>query len=323
MIRVESVQITETLEFAPLAPEKVAQTCGNPDARVWLDVQDAESHEIEVWMDRLGISELSSRLCREARDRPGFYPLNREILFVIPVFAGAGIPYDVDHFAFLCRENLLVTIHRKSILNRQRTDELQESASWLSEQSIAALVSAVLIDESLECLRRVGDIRQSIVGLEERMDHDPDSIEADEILDARSRVMTLGAVIGDQLPCLQALSTTDRPFFRRRDSQEYLNCALTNLQACDRGTDRLGERIGVLRSGFDMHAQDRTNRRLGILTILSAIFMPITLLAGIWGMNFEQMPELGFSYSYPVALGVMALIGCGLYLGFRRRGWFD
>jgi magnesium transporter len=51
--------------------------------------------------------------------------------------------------------------------------------------------------------------------------------------------------------------------------------------------------------------------------------MPITLLAGIWGMNFETMPELKFPFAYPVALGLMALIGSGMYLYFRRTGWFD
>jgi magnesium transporter len=87
--------------------------------------------------------------------------------------------------------------------------------------------------------------------------------------------------------------------------------------------DRLDERIGALRSGFQMHAQDKTNRRLGMLTILSAIFMPITLLASIWGMNFETMPELKYPFSYPIALGLMALIGSGGYLYFRKTGWFD
>ena len=72
-----------------------------------------------------------------------------------------------------------------------------------------------------------------------------------------------------------------------------------------------------------MHAQDETNRRLNMLTILSAIFNPATLLAGIWGMNFTTMPELGYRFGYPIALGLMLLIGVGMYLFFRRNGWFD
>ncbi len=64
------------------------------------------------------------------------------------------------------------------------------------------------------------------------------------------------------------------------------------LFAADRSLDWLDQRLGALRSGLQMHVQDKTNRRLNMLTILSAIFMPITLLAGIWGMNFATMPEL-------------------------------
>jgi len=72
-----------------------------------------------------------------------------------------------------------------------------------------------------------------------------------------------------------------------------------------------------------MNAQDQTNRRLNMLTILSAIFMPVTLLAGIWGMNFEIMPELKFPFAYPLALGFMVAVGTGMYLFFRKTGWLE
>jgi magnesium transporter len=139
----------------------------------------------------------------------------------------------------------------------------------------------------------------------------------------RSDLLALDAVVSDQLPSLRAVGVTDKPFFKIRDAQEYMNCALSNLQAADRSLDRQDGRIAALRAGFQMHAQDKTNRKLGMLTILSAIFMPITLLAGIWGMNFETMPELKFPFSYPMALGLMVLIAVNMYLFFRRGGWFD
>jgi len=50
--------------------------------------------------------------------------------------------------------------------------------------------------------------------------------------------------------------------------------------------------------------------------------MPITLLAGIWGMNFDRMPELHLTWSYPVALLTMCAIGSTMYLYFRLKGWF-
>jgi len=322
---VNSYQIDEKWQLVPFAPEEAAEMPQRPDARIWLDLHAFEPGELEEWLEKLGVTGLSRRLCLEARDRPGFYPLKKEIFLVIPVLAGMETQREVDYLAFLCRENLALTLHRKSILifRPEELDTLQESEAWLPERSIAGLVSAVMIDVSLECLQHTTELKSSILALEGRMDREPDTVEAEEILDLRSELLEHEAVVSDQLPCLRALSKTDKPFFKLKDAQEYMNCALTNLQAAERSVDRLGERIDALRSGFQMHAQDKTNRKLGMLTILSAIFMPITLLAGIWGMNFETMPELKYAFSYPAAIGLMALIAVGMYSFFRRGGWFD
>jgi len=72
---------------------------------------------------------------------------------------------------------------------------------------------------------------------------------------------------------------------------------------------------------YESAQQDETNRRLGLLTILSAIFMPLTLIVGIYGINFDVMPELHWRYGHPGALAAMAAIAAGLYWHFRSRGW--
>jgi magnesium transporter len=322
---VNALQIDDTLRLAPLDPEMVAEACQETGARVWLDLQVAasEAAELEAWLDRLGVRDLSRRLCLEARDRPGFYPLKEEMFLVMPGLADTEVARDVDYLAFLCRENLLLTVHRKSVWSPQQLAALQGADGWLLERSIAGLVSAVMIGLSLESLRRTAELRDAILVLEERMDHDQGQVEPDELMDLRSELLTLGALVSDQLPSLQALSVTDKSFFKLTDTQEYMNCALANLQGVDRSLDWLDGRLGALRSGLDMNAQDKTNRRLNMLTILSAIFNPATLLAGIWGMNFTTMPELGYRFGYPIALGLMLLIGMGMYFFFRRNGWFD
>ena len=137
----------------------------------------------------------------------------------------------------------------------------------------------------------------------------------------RAELLAHDTVVSSQLPCLQALSATDKPFFKFKDAQEYMNCVLANMQAAERNLDRLDARISALRSGFQMHAQDKTNRKLGMLTILSAIFMPITLLAGVWGMNFEIMPELKWPWGYPVVLFSMLIIFVGMLYWFRTKKW--
>jgi len=71
----------------------------------------------------------------------------------------------------------------------------------------------------------------------------------------------------------------------------------------------------------------RTNEIMRLLTVISTIFIPLTFLAGVWGMNFDpdvspwNLPELRWFWGYPMALGIMATIGGGLLVYFRFRGW--
>lgn len=64
------------------------------------------------------------------------------------------------------------------------------------------------------------------------------------------------------------------------------------------------------------------NKVMQTLTIIATIFIPLTFLAGIYGMNFQYMPELAWKWSYPVLLIVMLVLGVGMYLYMRRKKWF-
>ncbi|MEX2500730.1 MAG: CorA family divalent cation transporter [Trueperaceae bacterium] len=55
---------------------------------------------------------------------------------------------------------------------------------------------------------------------------------------------------------------------------------------------------------------------------MATVFIPLTFVAGVYGMNFERMPELGWRWGYPAVLGVMLAVAGGLTLWFKRRGWF-
>jgi magnesium transporter len=60
-----------------------------------------------------------------------------------------------------------------------------------------------------------------------------------------------------------------------------------------------------------------------VLTIFSAIMLPLTLIAGVYGMNFEHMPELKWLHGYPFALGLMTIIAVSMLAWFIWRGWID
>jgi magnesium transporter len=66
---------------------------------------------------------------------------------------------------------------------------------------------------------------------------------------------------------------------------------------------------------------NRMNNVMKVLTIISTIFIPLTFIVGVYGMNFTHMPELGHPYAYPIVWGVMALIAIGMIIFFKRRRW--
>lgn len=321
---INCLEIDEQLLLKPYPNEKAVAAAKRGDATIWLNLGDCQTEEeIEKWLDELGVSVLSRRLLTNPHNRAGFYPLKNELLFVTPYIPLTPDSSEIVFVSFLCMKNILITLHPKSFSQLQHSDLLSESTTWLHNRSIAGLVSALMIGMTLRTLEGVTELRNSVTSLEEKMERDPDTVEIDEIMNLRSELLTNEVLTDDSLPCLTPLNTFDKSFFSHTEAEEYLNCALGNMQAVDRSLTLLRARIEALHSEFDSNVQNKTNHRLNILTILSAIFMPVTLLAGIWGMNFEKMPELGFTFGYPMALGSMVFIAMVMLFLFRKGGWFD
>ncbi|MFD0680996.1 MULTISPECIES: magnesium/cobalt transporter CorA [unclassified Paenibacillus] len=78
-----------------------------------------------------------------------------------------------------------------------------------------------------------------------------------------------------------------------------------------------------IRDSYISLNSNRMNEIMKTLTVITTIFMPLTFLAGIYGMNFQNMPELSWHWGYFICLLVMFGIGLGMYGWFRKKGWFD
>ena len=65
----------------------------------------------------------------------------------------------------------------------------------------------------------------------------------------------------------------------------------------------------------------KMNQIMKILTIVSSVFIPLTFIVGVYGMNFENMPELKYKYGYYTVVGVMFAIAISLIIYFKRNGW--
>ncbi len=89
------------------------------------------------------------------------------------------------------------------------------------------------------------------------------------------------------------------------------------IDTVDTFRDMLAGMLDIYLSSASM----RMNQVMKVLTIIATIFMPLTFLAGIYGMNFANMPELGWRWGYFALLGVMLTIALGMLMLFHRKKW--
>jgi magnesium transporter len=85
--------------------------------------------------------------------------------------------------------------------------------------------------------------------------------------------------------------------------------------------ETLREVVSGLMDLYLSSVSNRMNEIMKVLTIMASIFIPLTFMAGIYGMNFEAMPELGIRWAYPALLGVMGAMAVGFIVFFKKRGW--
>lgn len=289
------------------------------DGRYWIDIEDSTSEERIRWLSALNLSPLALHCCREFGQRTRVLPLPNEVVLEFSVFAGGGCSQR-GYLAFLCLNDLLITFHEALIANLGNALAPLEQMGLATARS-PALVYALLFAQATQSARIADAIAGKVNAIDTRMDQDPDSVRFDEILDQKEAVLALDAVTSEQAACFEVLGNTRSQVLDMAALGDYLQLLTATAVYNDRIADRLNTRVVDLRQRYEVHQQDKLNRRLAVLTVLSAVFLPLTLIAGIWGMNFDKMPELHYAYGYPVALAGMILLGGGLLWFFYKRGW--
>lgn len=108
-----------------------------------------------------------------------------------------------------------------------------------------------------------------------------------------------------------------------RERSEYFADIHDHLLKLTEMTDANRELTNDIRDSYLSINSHQTNRVMKVLTVITTIFMPLTFIAGIYGMNFEYMPELTWGFGYFLTLFIMLLIGIGMFWWFKKKGWFS
>ncbi|NGP44624.1 magnesium/cobalt transporter CorA [Bacillaceae bacterium SIJ1] len=165
--------------------------------------------------------------------------------------------------------------------------------------------------------------------MEDRLDQIEDSVNdmsygslIDEVFDIRNQLLHLRRTIVPMRDLLYRMLHLERlshvhlhkAYFR--DIHDHL-LKLTELLDASR------EMTSDMRDSYQTISSNRMNQIMMTLTIVSTIFIPLTFIAGVYGMNFANMPELQTNYGYFVTLAVMVVIVLVMLWRFKKKGWFD
>lgn len=197
-----------------------------------------------------------------------------------------------------------------------------EGAGFIRNRASDYLVYA-LIDTVLDHYFPVVD------GLGERLDElDEQLMASDRRFDAaqvhhiRSELLDLGRWLRPHREMINQL-LRDEASSMSAETQMFMRDCYDHVIRLSEAIDTYREICSDLRAYHLSVVSNRTNDVMKTLTIISSIFIPLGFLAGLYGMNFEFMPELHLKYGYFLVLGLMISIAGGLLIWFRSRGWFD
>ena len=289
--------------------------------RRWLDIEGAAPDELHKLLAPLNLHPLILENCLEpgSGSRAALY---EEALFLEFPTCSDSDDAGLTYLSIICLPTTLLTIHKEPIPAIQKlADDLTRYARLLSH-SISALLYSIL-DRLFDQAARLGmKGRDQAAKLSHALDEASGGVELKDILDLKHFVGQLTVTLEDQAYCLTSLRSMESPALKLSDMREYFNNLIASLEKGHHASLRLENRLRDLHQHYLLTLQDITSSRLKILTILSAVYLPSTLMAGIYGMNFNYIPILSWRYGYFVVLCSMIGIVVGQLLFFHYRGWF-
>jgi magnesium/cobalt transport protein CorA len=308
-------------------PRRLEQLEKLPDeGLIWLDWVRDHSEGWEKEVHRLLAVEIVPSHGSDARNgiHPSYFDGTAD--YDMLIFEGLGssdqpFPLETRVAAFFLFDRMLVTVRAEDNVSFGIVKRKLLEGRYKAPGSIVKLVHRVL-DTMVDRFLRIRDPLDRRLTRQQDDLLDPANPVNDwrELLNGRRVVRQLESLAESQLEALDAWQRGTRFEWDQieeihvRDLEEHIHRILTHAS----GQERDVEAAVQLHFASMSH---RTNRVVQGLTVMSAIFFPLTLITGIYGMNFDNMPELHTRYGYLVVLVVLAVLGGGLALYFRRRNF--
>ncbi len=297
---------------------------------VWLDVVSPTQAELDEIARAHGLHPLAVKDCLDPEHLPKFEQFDNHVFVIIRAFDEASPPSRrtvqelTRKIAIFSGPTFLITIHRTeqpwlaALAAKLETDHGAKAGKEGLQTYILTQVLNGAVDTYLKPMETV---EAGIDAFEEVVfsgrDSDARSFAEDlrEIHVLKRQVTLIKRLLLRTLDVVQRMTpATGRGASLFRDVQE-------NVESSHFYADELLDDVNTVLNVQLALAAHRTGEVMRILTVFSVFFLPLTFVVGVYGMNFDFMPELRSRWGYPSVLAAMGLITLMIYLWFRRRGW--
>jgi magnesium transporter len=181
---------------------------------------------------------------------------------------------------------------------------------------------SIISDIFTQNITNLTEARNRLNSMEETLLNKPDKLRSATVMNIRNDIRQLADIIEDQYVGLNILFSFLEVEEKRKDIRK-LKDLIYGFKEINRMVTRLEEKAESFRTQFMLIHQEESAHKINILTILQAIFIPLTFIAGVYGMNFHNMPEINWQYGYYIVLGIFVVLSSLLLIFFKKNGWFD
>ena len=295
---------------------------GDPGAVFWVDLSDPTDEETEILASVFRFHPLTIDDCIFEVLSPKIEAYDGYIFLVIH-----GIEYDASGKKLVSQElncylgpNYVVTFHYPKIRPIEEVITRSRNSPRILARGTEMILHEILDGLADQYIPVSESLDEQLDMLEDRVVYEPKREVLLQILELKRVVVQLRRIVIPQREILRKLASGEFEIISReggfffRDVYDHIH-RVSELAELQRE---------VISSALEAYLSSVSNR-LGevtkVLTIIATLILPLTLITGIFGMNFEHMPELHWRLGYPAALTLMFLVAGSMLLYFKRRGW--
>lgn len=305
------------------------ETALTPSGERWVDEKDIEQTELKTLRDRFGIHRLSIEdiLDEQARAKTEEYDTHTFVLMkTTELSQRAEVEFKKEvrthPVGFFIGEDWLVTISPSEI--DSDTAKWVNRAEQLAERGTDFLAYRLIDDIVDDYFVVLDEIETSIEIVEERILSDPDPNLLEDLNDVRRDLLAFRKVAWPAREAISQLSRGDIPQVAE-ENEKYFRDVYNHLVQVVDLIETYRDLTGGSRDIYLNAVSQSTNDVMKTLTVVATIFIPLTFVVGVYGMNFSEtpfaMPELYWTYGYPAVMTGMTLLAGIMLIHFRRQNW--